>query len=481
MIDSNFIAADLDGLYGSELLRDMKDIIDLYDFYEGPGQDWETPAGLDYTPTKLITNLTKRLIKKEAGFMFGKLPEFKISALDAPPGENPAKPYADFLAEVLDRTKFHGKLIRGARDCFIGRRVALVLDGGPNQPIGIRFCPSLEFIFETDEDDVDVLRKIIFFYQLNDSADKAQQRIWKKRYELVNGKCLRSEALYDGYGAIAQESDPVEDENTGLDFIPATVIINDGLTGDIRGESDVAELMGNQVAYNHLKSDDRDALRFNMFPQRIATDASIGSLEDLKLAPGALVDLQSDPSKESSTGAVTQAKMEMLESKFTYDARFENAINRIKNDMHDLVDVPNISLEQLKGLMQSGKSMKALYWGLTSRCEEKWTAWDPALRWMTESIFKMAKAYNLAQLPEIGYQITIDHLYPIIEDDEEERQNDMAEVSNLVRSHESYIQKWVNKADPAGEIEKIAVEKNLFEDSFTAAINKELGGGEDGS
>lgn len=475
MINPNFITADLDGLYGTELLRDMEDIIKLYSFYDGPGQDWNTPQGLDYHPTKMITNITKRLIKKEAGFMFGRMPEFKIAALDAPAGKNPAKPYADFLTSTLNRTKFHGKLIRGARDCFIGRRVALVLDGGPDEPIGIRFCPSLEFVFETDEDDVDVLHKIIFFYQLNDLSDKSQQRIWKKRYELVNGKCLRSEALYDGYGAVAEECEPVENEDTGLDFIPAVVIVNDGLTGDIRGESDVEELMSNQTAYNHLKSDDRDALRFNMFPQRIVTDASLNSLDGLMVAPGALVDLQSDPSKESSSGSVTQAKMEMLESKFAYDARFENAINRIKNDMYDLVDVPNVSLEQLKGLMQSGKSMKALYWGLTSRCEEKWTVWEPALRWMAESVFKMAKAYNLVQLPELDYQITIDHLYPIIEDDEEERQNDMAEVANKIRSHESYIEKWVNKADPSGELNKIAMEQTLLEDSFTASLDREIG------
>ena len=67
--------------------------------------------------------------------------------------------------------------------------------------------------------------------------------------------------------------------DTGLDFIPCYVIINEGLTGDLMGESDVAELIDLQNAYNHLISDDADALRFNMFPQTVATDAKAESLE----------------------------------------------------------------------------------------------------------------------------------------------------------------------------------------------------------
>lgn len=43
--------------------------------------------------------------------------------------------------------------------------------------------------------------------------------------------------------------------------------------------------------------------------------------------------------------------------------------------MYDTLEVSNISLEQLKGVTQSDKSMKALYWGLMAVCDEDWTEW----------------------------------------------------------------------------------------------------------
>lgn len=55
-----------------------------------------------------------------------------------------------------------------------------------------------------------------------------------------------------------------------------------------------------------------------------------------------------------------------------YNERIENALNRDKNDMYSLLSVPNVSLERhSRGFVASGKAMKALYWELTTRCEEK--------------------------------------------------------------------------------------------------------------
>jgi hypothetical protein len=330
----------------------------------------------------------------------------------------------------------------------------------------IFFKPSLEFIYDTDIDDTDKLNKIIFFYQLNQETDKSKQRIWKQKYELIDGKLIVNEGIYNGYGKIQQI---IKDNvDTGLDFIPTFVIVNGGLTGDLLGESDIAEdLQENQNVYNHLKSDDIDSLKFNMFPQKSAIDADEKSLENLVIAPGALVDLQSANSDK-------QAKYEIIESQFSYDQRFENAINRIKNDMYDSLSIPNISLEQLKGLMQSGKSMKALYWGLISRCEEKWTTWKPAMEWLIKSIIKLAKEFNIAKLPDVDFSVEVTNLYPIIEDEEAERSLDMAEVSSQVRSRKNYIKKWNINMNTDEELQQIATEQSLLQDAFIQSIDNEI-------
>ncbi len=470
---TQIILSELEGLYGNQVLRDMRDIIALYDFYEGKGQDWSTPVDLDYKPTKIKTNKTKKLIKEEARFMFSRTPEITIKASDKN-DEDKARKLQGIVDKVLIKSKFPDKLIKAARDCFIGKRVALKLNADKNKGVKVLFRPSLEFIYETDPEDIDNLQKIIFFYGQNDSENKSDQRIWKQVYWLEDGKCYLTEGIYDGYGNLVESIK--ENEYIGIDFIPATIIVNDGLTGDINGESDIEELWDNQNIYNKLKSDDIDALKFNMFPERVAINASENSLKNLKIAPGALVDLQTDPASDTEK----QPDYKTVESKFSYDSRFENTMNRINNDMYDLLNIPNISLEQLKGLMQSGKSMQALYWQLITRCNEKWTVWGPALKWMIEKIIHLYKTFIDKSIDvDFDYSINIDLLYALPEDDETERLNDLAEVNAQVRSRKSYIEKWSIVEDAEQELQQIAKEQALLQDAFMGGVNKELNGDED--
>ena len=459
------LVAELGGLYGSAVLQDISKTIKLYDFYDGKGQDWETPAGLDYKPTKKRVNLVKKLIKREAGFMFGRTPELTFTSADET---------ADALSDaqtVLDgmlrRSGFKNKLIQAGRDCFIGKRIAIKVSGGKDKDIRVSFRPSTEFVYTTADDDCDVLSKIIFFYQTNNEPLRENQRIWKQKYYLDNGRCILNEGIYDGYGRLLEGG---QDADTGLDFIPCYVVINDGLTGDMMGESDVEELIDLQNAYNRLNSDDADALKFNMFPQTVATDVKAESLEAMRISPGALVDLQTDPATMGSG----QAKLDKLESSFSYSERFEAAINRTKNDMFDLLSVPNVSLEQLKGLMQSGKSMKALYWELITRCEDKWASWEPALEWLGMTVLKMATAYQGLSFPE-DTSVHVEHLYPILEDDFDEMANDQQEVIHQLRSRMSYMKKWGVAPDPDAELRQIKVEETLFSDAFAALDNSEFG------
>ncbi len=438
---------ELGGLYGSRVLEEFGEIIRLYDFYEGKGQLWPKNGQLDYLPTVKRTNFIKKLIKAEARFLFGRTPEFSVRAIRQE-DDGIAREMTLFLNRLLRNNHFGDRLVRAARDCFIGKRVALRL-WTDEEDISIGFRPSLEFLFEPREDDADRLKKIIFFYQLNTEIPHCKQRIWKQKFELVEGRCVLDEGVYDGDGRLLESR--YENFDTGLSFIPAYVILNDGLCGDLSGESDVAELIENQNAYNRLTSDDIDALRFNLFPQRVATDASVSSLDKLVIAPGALIDLQTDPTMMDGK----QASMEMLEPKFGYDDRIEHTLCRIKSDMYELLSVPDLSTEQLKGTLSSGQSIRAMYWELLCRCEEKWTGWEAALRWMAYGVFHLAGATGIASFPPIEWELHIEHGYPLPDDEETERVNDLKEVEAQVRSRRSYMEKWKIAADPQGELKNI--------------------------
>ncbi len=209
-----------------------------------------------------------------------------------------------------------------------------------------------------------------------------------------------------------------------------------------------------------------------MFGQDVITDAAESSIKNIRIAPGALIDLQTDP-----VAGERQAKVERLESRFTYAEKFADTINRIKNDMFDTLEVPNVGLEQLKGLMQSGKSMKALYWGLMAACEEDWAEWGPALKQMADYIFRMVDVYNLYGARSIARYETvleIHHTYPIPEDEADEKRIDMEEVAAQLRSRKSYMDKWGNYEDVDSELEQIQLEQQALKDDFVRAVETEL-------
>ncbi len=176
-------------MYGNEVIKEMNEIIKLYDIYDGLGQDWIVDEK-DYTPTKKKTNYIKKLIKEEARFLFGKAPTFTVK-VDEDSLQDQAEEINKYIRKMLKKNLFEDKLIKGARDCFIGKRIAIKLHADTiTKSIRIMFVPSLEFVYEPFEDRVDELKKIIFFHQMNQEQDKSKQVIWKQKYEMVDGKCI---------------------------------------------------------------------------------------------------------------------------------------------------------------------------------------------------------------------------------------------------------------------------------------------------
>lgn len=480
MINYNeLLKTEIQGLYGNQLEM-VNRILEWYKLYDGK-QEWMTNADLDYEPTKKVTNIIKKLIDTRARFMFGREPFFdvrpvKMDEKGSTTNADLAQQKEDLLYKILKENKFHSKLLKARKDCSIGGKIAIKLWAHKEKGLKIIFSPSMEFFPQYNIDDVDQLEKVVFLYALNNEDVPDKQRIKKQVWEMQNDKCILNESTHDGKGEII--SIEYQNYDTKLGFIPVIIITNGGLTGETEGLSDVKQLWGNQDNYNKLTSDDIDALKFQMFGQDVITDAKEESLKNIKIAPGAMIDLQTDIAQANEG---RQAKIERLEAGFSYKDKFEDTVDRLKNDMYDTLEVPNVNLEQLKGIITSGKSMKALYWGLMAVCDEDWTEWGPALEQMVEYIFKMVDTYNSYGARSIAkYETTvnIERYYPIQEDEDTQKQVDMEEVVAEVRSRKSYMNKWGEYEDIESELEQIQLEKQMLQDSYTRDLNLDLGGEE---
>lgn len=466
---NNIIMTELGGLYGNEVIKEMNEIIKLYDIYEGPGQDWIVDEK-DYTPTKKKTNYIKKLIKEEARFLFGKTPIFTVQVEDDKYQEQ-VEEINKYINKLLKDNLFEDKLVKGARDCFIGKRIAIKLHADTiTKTIRVMFVPSLEFVYEPFEDRVDELKKIIFFHQMNQEQDKSKQVIWKQKYEMVDGKCILNEAFYNGNGDLLETL--AVNVDLKLSGIPAYVILNDGLSGDLKGESDVEEILENGIEYNKLTSEDLDALKKGMNRIIYGTDVDPEASKHFKLKPGAYWDVSTDIASDGK-----QAQIGTIDTDFNYDTRMENTLNRIKADMHEVLNIPMINNSDLQGMMTSGKSMKALYWQLITRCEEKMMSWRPALEWMIKAILEINEVYSITTLPKLeNFDVVVENQYPLQENEDEEMTLDLQKVNAQTMSRKTFIKKWANVTDDIAdeELKQIQLEKQMLEDSYSQFETGEL-------
>lgn len=475
----DFIALELYAPYGPDVLRKLGKIEEYYKIYED-GARFETDDSGDYIPAELRSHQIKQLIRREAQFMFGKTPTFRVGCPDEAKIDGKRtneSAMQDYLDAVLKKNRMPDKLIKGERDCAIGGRVALKVNVSPEK-CGITFVPADGFVYKTSIDDVDTLEQITFFYTTKDDPDKARQEIWVQKYWMDGEICKVSEYFTDGYGKKIEWQGSHKNENTGLNRIPAYIILNDGLSGDTDGESEVKELMVDDSWYGRLKSANIDSLRKGMNQIVWMYGASPESGQDFRYAPGALWDIKGDPAQAGPNSNAANVQVGTIENSFSYAGAYQNTLANIKQDMHDLLGVPDLNLESTRSLITSGKGLKALYWPLICRCEEKMNAWRPALEWLAELLIYAAEVFpglrkTYGEFSPTPHNITIESQYPLPEDEADEKELDLSEIGNHARSVRSYLMKWggpdskgleVDEAD--AELEQIAQERRMLEDSY---------------
>ncbi len=521
---------ELNGIFSNEQLQEITEIIHYYNKYDGKELDeWEDKSK-DYEPTKKVANFIAELIDKQARFMFGEFPYITVECEDEIAKEKIEDAIKDInrknnLAEGFTQAAkdcFIGKRIaiklnaregdtrrgvkimfknslefvfdtlaegftQAAKDCFIGKRIAIKLnarEGDTRRGVKIMFKNSLEFVFDTDPEDCREITKLIFYYKSKDAATREEEVWWKQKYELnEQGMCILNEGIYNGLGELIQAN--YVDYNTQLDFIPGHVILNDALSGDLQGRSDVAKLVDAQLDYNRIDSEDTDALLKGMNqikytidaePQTIVVDG-IERAMPLPLGPGAFWDIQTANTKESG-----QAQAGTFGTDFSYTQKLNDKLDRNKSTMYELMNIPEIDLKELGGVMTSGKSMKALYWQMILKIKEKFTAWKPNLENMYKNAIKMARIYRLYDIPDVDFDINVELNNPLPEDELEEMQSDLLKVNAQAMSRLQFITKWFECSEDEGReiLQQIATEREMLEDSYSAMVeDTEVGGDED--
>lgn len=465
------INAEVSGA-AKDTLDELTQICKYYKVYKMGATFTVEGTNGDYVPAQLNYKMAASLINKEARFLFAEPPDIMIESKGdvgkvTEEAKNALTVMNDLIKTILDSNKFEEALIKAAKDCFIGKRVAGLVNFNEDDGVTITFLPSTQFIYETKIGNPNVITKFVCFIIVKDSLTLSDKRIFKKKFELIDDVVYLEEILYDGIG---RELEVVtERQETLIPMIPVSIFINDGLTGEDSGESEIELLSDYESWYSKLSNADIDAERKSMNPTKFVVDMEANSTKKLSTAAGALWDLGSDQNLDKPSPQVG-----ILEPGMNYSDALKISLDRIKTVGYEQVDMPNITLESMQGAITSGKALKAIYWPLIVRCKEKMKMWGPQLRQMVDIILQGAMVYpdcidrytnNI--VTAVDYEIKVEQNTPLPEDEIEEKNMDLSEVESKAMSRKAYMKKWRGLTDDEvqEELEQIALERQMIEDS----------------
>lgn len=469
------INAEVSGA-AKDTLDELTQICQYYKVYKKGASFTVEGTNGDYIPAKLKYKMAASLINKEARFLFAEPPDITVEPKgDLGKVSQEAKDALtvlnDLVKTILDENKFEEALIKGAKDCFIGKRIAGLVNFNEEDGVTVTFLPSTQFIYETRIGNNNIITKFVAFIIVKDSITLSEKRIFKKKFVLEDdGKVWLEEVLYDGAGGEIEVV--TEYQETLMPMIPVSIFINDGLTSENDGESEIDLLKDYEEWYSKLSNADIDAERKSMNPTKYTVDMESNSTKNLSTAAGAFWDLGSDQNLDKPAPQVG-----LLEPGMNYSDALKTSLDRIKTVGYEQIDMPNITLESMQGAITSGKSLKAIYWPLIVRCKEKMKMWGPQLRQLVDIIIQGAmvypgciEKYTDDVVQPVAYEITVSQNTPLPEDEIEERNMDLAEVESKTMSRKAYMKKWRNLTDDEvqEELEQIALERQMIEDSSFA-------------
>lgn len=457
-----------------DTLDELTQICKYYKIYKKGASFTVEGTNGDYIPAKLKYKMAASLINKEARFLFASPPDITVE----PKGDvgkitegtkNALTVMNDLVKTVLDVNKFEDALIKAAKDCFIGKRVAGLVNFNEDDGVTITFLPSTQFIYETKIGNPNLLTKFVCFMVIKNSMTLSEKRIFKKKFVLIEDKVYLEEVLYDGTGRMIEEI--TERQETLMPMIPAVIFINDGLTGEDEGESEIEILEDDESWYSKLSCADLDSQRKSMNPTKYAVDMDSRSTKNLSTAAGAFWDLGSDQNLDKP-----HPQVGLLEPSMNYSSSLDITLGRIKKSAYEQVDMPDI--ESMQATITSGKALKAIYWPLIVRCKEKMKMWGPQLRSLINIVIQGAMVYPNCvssyindKISPVAYEINIEQNTPLPEDEIEERNMDLAEVESKTMSRKAYMKKWRGLTDDEvqQELDQIAFERQIIEDSSFSA------------
>ena len=461
------------GIHSTNLgfVQECSTVRKFYEFYDGKsdkekspgdkpyGQEWKKVEGLDYVPTQEIRNVVKKLIDKQARFMFSVPPSLSCKpkglvgrkiANGGVIDEASKNAMKQIIADAEDKRQliesiftdgnFWEQTLTAFKDCTIGKRVLLTVQANPGEKVRFRYFTMPEFQYLLDPKDITKLKQVCIVYQDERTRGMlAVKQIWYKwTYEMkvptattVDEEGNEIEIPIEGAEATCWYKKETVDGNNTLITEPVELENLDNTTAYLSGEQPKEVAIPENIDWTDT--------RLSEIPCRIILNGGltgdIWGTSDVK----ELMDMADSYNKVNSDFR-DALRFKMFEQPVFVDADSSciqtakiapNAVIDLKTDptldngegtsrsaqafmlssTFNFVAAADSYLDRLKKDMYehmdqplpeeiknvpSAKAMRFLFQDLVGRCEEKWTTgWGSAINWAIDLICEAIRLFNL--------------------------------------------------------------------------------------
>lgn len=421
---------------GKETVERISRQLENYDYYEGKqhrneygalvkASELPRPPGVDYDPTRYATNYFKAIVDRKARWQMGgkhgiSVPRRQIDAIedvlreDYEPSEaqrrenERAEEYERLLYTLWDENRMRAKLVQAARDRLIADRVVCkIVYNDRTGKLRWIFRPDNEYIPVYSEDDFEDLIGAHFVkpvkFEINDEEIDAIQ---KQSFSLENGKAYVEEAIYrESDLALLKTIQPKTP--LGLDFIPVQEFPVSELLSENIGDSEISALREQNDVLNQMNEDAIDSLKFEMFEITAITNATPGAAENFVVAPGSVVEIQSQGDSKS-------ADIKKVVGSFGWKEAFKDQYARIKGAMHEISGLPQIVPQELNFGGLNGEALQVLFHDIITDTEEHWLSWgynlaelhEKSIRYLQARVHRPSFSYDKKVVMNIGDNYT---------------------------------------------------------------------------
>lgn len=355
-----------------------------YDGYQHKGasdelvkaEDVPRPPGLDYDPTRFVSNYARLLVSKKAKWQMSGAHGIDVKvrqlgaedSLEQQAEYKRAEAYEAIITQLRRENNAKSRLIQAARDRLIAGRVAVkILFNPTNGRLKWVWHPDTETFPIYSEDDFEDLIACHFVREKTIDGELFYQ---KQTFEMIDGECWLSEGLYNA--ELKRVKVITEKASMGLAFLPVVLVPIEDLAGEPAMSKEFDDIKALSAILNAMNEDAVDALKFEMFGITAVINAPAGTAAKMEIAPGSVVEI-------TGSNDARPPDIKKVEGSFGWYQAFNSQVERTKSTMFELSSLPQSNIADLNFGGMNSDAMRIVFHDVIQDTEEHWLTWGPKL------------------------------------------------------------------------------------------------------